>query len=656
MVRVIFILIVLLHSICLPAKSKMKVGMTSDYILKMISDYHSSAVKEMNDSVDSYILTKYNINVEKRNALLKIMPTLNPLSRGKRNYTGSSILKALWVNGELNNISYLSIQGTSPNEKATIPLLKKIIVPRIYDVTVFNGYILSPCNKHNRRLYKYSYKNIGSKLIEMKFSPKVRNAQLVSGTAIIAKSNGKILKVKIEGDIDMLKFRAEIKMKDGNNIAPDEIGINTRFSFIGNRINSNLKIFHSEDTAAIDSLRNEVTAAKDSIWSSGDSVMSNRATGVSLKSKSFIDATSDYFIEKIQGSFGGNSRGSYSISPIVNPLYLGYSSKRGLTYKLKLNASYSFTDNTKLSLTTRFGYSFKKKQIYLNIPLMFRIGKHFSAETEYDIGNHITNSEILNHIKNETFDSINWDKMNLQYFKNMHWRFRINVGIGKHVTVSTGLVYYKRTAVDKSSFITSGRPTHYYTFAPTLRLKLMPLKEQNAVITFDYERGIKGVMKSGASYERFETDFSWKKNLYAMRSLSLRTGYGQYTTRSKNSYFLDYTNFKYENMPGGWSDDWTGEFQLLESNWYNASKYYVRNNITYESPLLVLSRIPFFGRYIEMERIYTNLLFTDKLLPYIEYGYGFTNKFFSAGIFCATSSKKFEGVGFRFGLELFRDW
>lgn len=101
-----------------------------------------------------------------------------------------------------------------------------------------------------------------------------------------------------------------------------------------------------------------------------------------------------------------------------------------------------------------------------------------------------------------------------------------------------------------------------------------------------------------------------------------------YTAKSHNSYFLDYINFREENIPGGWNDDWTCEFQLLNSNWYNASEYYARTNITYESPLMFLSRIPFVGRLMEMERIYANILVVEHLYPYIEYGYGFTNRFF----------------------------
>ena len=57
-----------------------------------------------------------------------------------------------------------------------------------------------------------------------------------------------------------------------------------------------------------------------------------------------------------------------------------------------------------------------------------------------------------------------------------------------------------------------------------------------------------------------------------------------------------------------------------------------------------------------MERLYCNTLFTDKLHPYLECGYGLTNRLFSIGLFLGVSNKHFEGTGIRMSMELFRDW
>ena len=146
--------------------------------------------------------------------------------------------------------------------------------------------------------------------------------------------------------------------------------------------------------------------------------------------------------------------------------------------------------------------------------------------------------------------------------------------------------------------------------------------------------------------------------LYASRrrSYSMRAGTGFYTKRGDHWYFVDYTNFRDNNIPGGWNDDWSGEFELLNSGWYNASEYYVRTNFTYEAPVFCTAWLPIIGRFIEKERLYVNALVVRHLHPYTEWGYGFSTRLMSIGLFAAFKNNKFDGVGCRWGFELFRNW
>ena len=136
----------------------------------------------------------------------------------------------------------------------------------------------------------------------------------------------------------------------------------------------------------------------------------------------------------------------------------------------------------------------------------------------------------------------------------------------------------------------------------------------------------------------------------------MRLGAGIYSRRAKGERFLDFTNFRDNNMPGGWNDDWSGEFELLRSEWYNSSLYYVRANTTYESPLLIISRLPLLGHFIEMERLYFGAVMAKEMKPYIELGYGLTTRLVSLGAFVGNKNGHFERVGVRFGFELFRKW
>ena len=114
--------------------------------------------------------------------------------------------------------------------------------------------------------------------------------------------------------------------------------------------------------------------------------------------------------------------------------------------------------------------------------------------------------------------------------------------------------------------------------------------------------------------------------------------------------------FQEEYLPEGWDDEWTGNFQLLNSEWYNASRYYIRMNASYESPLMVVSRLPLLGKFIETERLYLGVVRLQSTRPYCELGYGFTNKYFSVGAFASFLNTSFQEFGCKFTFELFRRW
>ena len=84
--------------------------------------------------------------------------------------------------------------------------------------------------------------------------------------------------------------------------------------------------------------------------------------------------------------------------------------------------------------------------------------------------------------------------------------------------------------------------------------------------------------------------------------------------------------------------------------------YYLRANFTYESPMILAAWLPLIGRYVESERLYTSALVVKHLYPYTEWGYGVSTRLMSLGFFAAFRQGKFDGVGCRFGFELFRNW
>jgi len=163
------------------------------------------------------------------------------------------------------------------------------------------------------------------------------------------------------------------------------------------------------------------------------------------------------------------------------------------------------------------------------------------------------------------------------------------------------------------------------------------------------------VLGANLQYTRWEFDASYKKTVNGMRVLNLRGGTGFYTNRSSD-FFVDFSNFRDNNLPTGWEDDWSGQFQLVDSRWYNESNYYVRGHISYDSPLLLLSWMPWVGRFMESERLYFSALGIEHTRPYFELGYGFKTRYFSTGVFTSFLNTRYQGFEFKFTFELFRRW
>lgn len=662
----LFITIILLNVVLmvLAGNHRMKFVHGSETIV-LISDYAESLRVLQKDTGNANMYVSYNIKINKRNFTLLAIPSMYSVVRGERKFAGESFYALKLFGGKVLKVDMLQRISTVPHSEDVVSVVKKLAVPDIYGEMIYRGYILSPFNIGNRRLYKYFTVELTDNRLELTFVPKVKNTQLVNGKAIIDSSSGRIIFIEYSGEMDLITFHTIITMSDNCGLMPKCSETDVKFNFWGNDITGYYKAFYDLDSPYIDHAH-EIDS----------SMFFNKIRPVPLdeehidiyrqyfqmkekstaRTKTKLNKFGDYFLDKTSGKFGTKSQGAYRVSPIVNPQYLGYSSTKGVTYRMNFNGNYKFSENCAVDMTANLGYSFKQKQFYISIPLKFTLNQTLRVETEFGTGNRITSSEVLNKVKDEKYDSIRWDNMRLDFFKDMYWKLQANIDIVGDLSIRPGMVFHRRTAMDETGFILSGEPLEYRSFAPTLQLQYYPLFIGGSVFTFDYERGVKGMLKSDMCYERIEADFSWKHKIVGMRLLSVRAGGGFYTSRSENAYFLDYSNFRYEYVPGGWDDDWTGDFQVLNSNWYNASKYYVRGNLTYECPMLLLSKLPFIGRYLETERIYANMLVTQYLRPYIECGYGFTNKYFSAGVFCGVAQKKIEGVGIRFGVELFKDW
>lgn len=652
------------------------------FVVERVYDY-SATIDSVVEGITSFTYLKYQMAATHYNNIIYCVPRLYNIPRsGKRIFYGEHFMHETFHEGEEEdkwmNIAHIS---TMRRRRTLLPNLRSYLAPHIYSPAIIDGNILSPFNRLNHRLYKYNVIYVSDSIAQVEFTPQVNNTQAITGQAKVETETGKILSCYLEGEFDMVRFKLNMEMGDEGvrSLLPKRSKLYTRFTFLDNIIETDYEgtffLPDSPDYKVIDDEEGErefverhrpypLTPLEAGLLAEYDSVQAVRRNAPpSVRKKNFTkdvlwDIFGEHLFHRIRGRFGPEDRGYFRLSPILNPLYFSYTGRRGFTYRLSANISYTLSPNSEILIRQKMGYSFKWHRFYVEAPVTYTFDKAHEGNIKvtFKDGNQITNSTVIDILKEEKGDTIDWDNLDLEYFKHQQLDFTMHYNITPFLGLEAGILKNRWMAVSSDGFIITGKPQVYESTSFHTEAKVLPLGKQGPVFTVDYERSINGLSKDKMNYERWEFDFSYLKKLSCIRSVSLRVGGGFYTTHTTGVYFLDYTNFRENNIPGGWNDDWSGEFELLDRNYYNASKYYLRMNATYESPFLLMSWIPVIGHTIEKERFYISGLRANKLSHYAEIGYSFTNRFVSLGCFMALKRGRYNGMGVRVGFELFNGW
>ena len=657
-----------------------------DSVLNRIFEYSSHLdTTGLHSHKTSYNYTKFQMRTNRRNATLMLVPTMYTIAHGTgRRFMGEYYSKVtLTAHNKLESKRLLNIT-TIPHRRNTMSAVLTFLTPNVYGESLFQGNILSPFHRTNRRYYIYSVSPLPFGKAQVYVYPRLKNTQVVSCMAIVDVATGRINLAEFEGEYDMTRFSISVVMnKEGyRSRFPKKCDLRANFRFMGNQITAKYTSVYGlpkmisdtldnvEDTVLMNKVR--PIPLNDDEQYFIDNYFAEKARRDSLnlhsiKKKNFAkdflwDVIGDNVLNDIRQNFGKQKQGYFRLDPIFNPLYMGYTHRKGYIYKFDTRGSYDFNDDIGLELRFRASYSFKQHQFYYHIPATFRYSNKHNGylQMEFGNGNRINSNVVARRILDISMpkDSLikfpwaeNYTEFKDTYLRlTNHWMFTPRFGF------ELGLIAHHRMAVTPEFYIMNNFPYSYRSVAPAIGLVCLPWGTRGPIFKIDYERSIKGFLKSNIEYERIEMDA--QAILYASRrrSFSLRSGAGFYTMKGEHWDFVDYTNFRDNNIPGGWNDDWSGDFEMLNSDYYNASDYYLRSNATYEAPMLFAAWLPFVGRYIEKERLYVNALVAHRLYPYTEWGYGFTSRLISIGMFAAFRNTKFEGVGCKFSFELFRHW
>ena len=362
-----------------------------------------------------------------------------------------------------------------------------------------------------------------------------------------------------------------------------------------------------------------------------------------------------------------NKIGNISCSPLINPLLISYSHRNGIAYRQEFKYNKLFHNGRLLHLVPQIGYNFTKKEFYAKLDgeYVYNPRKHGAISVSVGNGNRIYSSIVLDQLQAQPDSTFSFDGLELDYFKDVYLNVSHNIEIINGLTLWTGVSMHWRHAVNGTPEVAQRVRLRYNSFAPRLRIEWTPcmyhyytngnrkvnIGSRYPTFLIDYERGIKVLNNSGV-YERFEFSAEQKIRIRGMHTIAYHVG-GGFFTNQDDMYFVDYVNFANRNLPQGWNDDIGGTFQMLDSRWYNASRHYIRGNMTYETPFLLLYPVGSLLSFIQKERLYGGILFMPHLNPYIELGYGIGTHIFDFGIFIGNEQGKFTSVGCKFTFELF---
>lgn len=371
--------------------------------------------------------------------------------------------------------------------------------------------------------------------------------------------------------------------------------------------------------------------------------------------------------------------GELRLSPIVSPILFNYSSTHGISYTQKLTYTKQTHKDQLFRIEPRIGYNFKYKEFYWGLRSSIEYAPKHMGRLFIDAGNGntIITDRIMNELNKLPFMVFDSTRLKLTHFRNSYAKIGHQIELSNGLSLTTNLALQNYEDMNNSDLTilfpqsnSAKRANeiakeHYISFVPEIELKYTPhqyyyyngnrkvyLYSRFPTLALNYAKAIKGVFNSTTKYDKVEFDMNQQVDLSPMHKLYYRVGYGIFFNYS-DLFFTEFNNLRKNNLPIGWDEEMGGTFQLLARHEYTEIDKYLRTNVTYDAPLLLVPTLFKNVKYITKEKLYCNILLVDTMLPYIETGYGIGTHLFNVGIFWGGEINKMNRFGVKFTFEIF---
>lgn len=697
--------------------STMRAGATrTDSIVQRIYHYGETYLPRT-PQFEARAYLRILLTTKKKGIWMRYVPGLFKLENGQNEYVVEGEAHYLHRPNGDTDVKELSCFSTMPYLHRTTQRNLKNLAVSIYSPSLFDDHILSPLHRRNRPYYRYrilsEYTDSLHHWVRLSIRPRFSNTQLVKGTIDVNPETGAVRNFNFSFLYDMTRLIVTGVTGDEGLSAlyPKEMSVNSRLHILGNKVDAYFRAQltydfapptdtlpqrsrHRYDRSHLYDLRTEETVVERSrehferirplpltlkeqeIYARFDSLAAlPRKTETVLRRKNFWQRTEDFLFDTWRFRVG--KTGQLRLPAIISPSMISWSAHRGVTLKSKLRLYVDLPNQGYLSLNPRVGYQFKQAHFYWRTPFELMLLPRIEGRLTADIGNsnRVGNIQQAEHVRDRLLATpegrVQWEAIqdfNLTLYDNFFFRPDFSVTPRPGLNLSVGLRLDRRRLIRWNEHLAAAgfvrdihslAPRFHIEWTPAMyyvqrRRRRIPLYSHFPTFSLDYERAIRS-KRYRSDYERIEFDCKYQIDLYALRKLNTRLGAGLYTRRGK-SFFLDFDYFRDRNMPLDWDDMMSGNFHTLSSYWYNNSEYYLRASVSYESPMLALSRLRHLSHFIQKEQIYCNAVYLQNLKTYTELGYGFQTHVVDVGAFVGYSRRTGTDFTVRISRALFDGW
>lgn len=658
------------------------------------------------------LYVKQHTNLKKWNVGLNMIPGMTRFDRDENHYLTELFYDVHFLEHAMPTIYRRAYLTTHRRGNGEMDRVLCFMTPAVHTEKLFAAGYLSPLHSSSKGYYRYELDTmysdtvyINKELRKVCYRSRYDNIKLLSRGWFLLDDSSKVREFYAEGWDEQCRFKVHYRMGEGGlrEYLVRDVELQMHYKFAGYELEVKARgVYDYDEVQSVSSLKREekydITASHTSMLESGHvadmKIYAEKHRQLPLspsdyafyvkknvfkKSRERVNEKKERGVAELLWTLGDQMISSHSIdwrggnmrlSPIIAPSHLSYSSSRGLSYKMTLNLRSAFKNGKSLTFKPMVGYSFKQNDFYWDVDGNYCFDPKNLGVLSLDVGsgNRTYSSVVVDRIKKMSADSLDFDEMNLDYFRNLYAKISLQREISNGLEFLLGVNFNRRKLIGNISGVNSDIPLKdtYSQFAPHLRLTWQPgmyyyIKDGRKVnvgslkprFSWDIEQGIRGVFGSTDVYTRSELDIQHKMKVGQCDALYLRVGGGGFF-HTKNVYFVDYTFLRHNYLPLDRETELGGAFQLLASEWYNSANKYFRAHATYLSPFLVLQRAFPHVKFIESESLYFNALVMSHLTPYTEIGYGVSTPYIDLGVFVSGKNHQFHQFGYKITVSLFR--